>query len=57
MPRRLRWLIKRRTAKPALGRIESYLLFEPGYIGALIDLGYADAMARRDEIKAFFAAP
>lgn len=56
MPRRLRWLIKRRTAKPALGRIESYLLFEPGYIGALIDLGYADAMARRDEIKAFFAA-
>jgi NTE family protein len=56
MPRRLRWLIKRRTAKSALGRIESYLLFEPGYIGALIDLGYADAMARRDEIKAFFAA-
>ncbi|GGX63312.1 hypothetical protein GCM10011309_11610 [Litorimonas cladophorae] len=54
MPRRLRWLIKRRTAASALGRIESYLLFEPGYIGALIDLGYADAMARRDEIVAFF---
>lgn len=54
MPRRLRWLIKRRTAESALGRIESYLLFEPGYVGALIDLGYADAMARREEIQAFF---
>lgn len=54
MPRRLRWLIKRRTAASALGRIESYLLFEPGYIGALIDLGYADAMARREEIQTFF---
>jgi NTE family protein len=54
MPRRLRWLIKRRTAEAALGRIESYLLFEPGYIGALIDLGYKDAMARREEIRDFF---
>lgn len=54
MPRRLRWLIKRRTAASALGRIESYLLFEPGYIGALIDLGYKDAMARKEDILAFF---
>lgn len=34
-------------------RLVSYLLFEPGYIGDLIDLGYADAMARRGEIRAF----
>ncbi|MBS0512815.1 MAG: patatin-like phospholipase family protein [Proteobacteria bacterium] len=31
----------------------SYLLFEPGFIRALMDLGYGDAMARRDEIAAF----
>lgn len=31
----------------------SYLLFEPGFTRALMDLGYADAMARRDEVAAF----
>lgn len=54
MPGRLRWLIRRRAADQAVGRIESYLLFEPGYVGALIDLGYADAMARKDEMIEFF---
>ena len=54
MPRRLRWILRRRTADQAVGRIESYLLFEPGYLGALIDLGYKDAMARKDEILHFF---
>lgn len=37
------------------GRLESYLLFEAGYIGALLDLGYADAMERQDELRAFLA--
>ncbi len=33
----------------------SYLLFEGGFCGELIDLGYKDGMAARDEILAFFA--
>ena len=36
-------------------RLPSYLLFTPGYCKALIELGYKDTMARRDEIKAFLA--
>ncbi len=34
-------------------RMPSYLLFEPSYTNALIDLGYQDAMNQQDEIKAF----
>lgn len=43
----------------ALGRngaaLTSYLLFEPPYIQALIDLGYRDAMARRTDLARFLA--
>lgn len=31
----------------------SYLLFEPGFTRALMDLGHRDTMARRDEVAAF----
>jgi hypothetical protein len=33
----------------------SVLLFQPDYLRRLLDLGYADAEARREEIAAFFA--
>jgi len=36
------------------GTLVSYLLFERGYCRALIDLGYKDTMARRDEVAQFF---
>ena len=35
--------------------LTSYLLFDRGFCRALIDLGYHDAMARRDELEAFLA--
>jgi NTE family protein len=37
------------------GNLLSYLLFDRHYCRALMALGYADAMARRDEIDAFLA--
>ncbi len=33
----------------------SYLLFDPGYISELMDLGYSDAVARWSEIEQFIA--
>jgi NTE family protein len=35
--------------------LTSYLLFDRGFCRSLLDLGYADAMARRDELEAFLA--
>ena len=38
---------------PNGGALTSYLLFEPPYTRALIDLGHADTLARRDEVLDF----
>jgi NTE family protein len=38
------------------GALASYLLFEPGFIGALIALGERDAYARKDDLLAFAGA-
>lgn len=35
----------------------SLLMFQPDYVGRLVELGEADAYARRDEIDAFLARP
>ncbi|MEM9199601.1 MAG: patatin-like phospholipase family protein [Pseudomonadota bacterium] len=57
MPRTVALLLRLMGAMKPPYVLPSYLMFEPGYVGALIDLGYADARARADEIAAFFAAP
>jgi NTE family protein len=36
------------------GALVSYLLFEPGFVQALIGMGESDAYARKDELLAFF---
>lgn len=33
--------------------LTSYLLFDPVFVRMMLDLGYADAMARREELRAF----
>lgn len=53
VPRPVRVLMRSIGAWRGDGRMISYLMFEPGYIGAQIDLGYADTMARAPEITAF----
>lgn len=53
MPAFIRLLMRSIGSWGKDGRLISYLLFEPGYITALIDLGYADTMARRDEVRQF----
>ncbi len=37
--------------------LTSYVLFEQGFTRALIDLGYKDTMARRDELLRFLSVP
>ncbi len=39
---------------PGGAALASYLLFEPGFVNALIDLGRRDACARQAELLAFF---
>ena len=57
-PRMLRHLLKGIGATGDSGwDLLSYLAFQPGYLGKLIELGYNDTMARRAEIEAFFEAP
>lgn len=60
LPRPLRALLRGIGAmNRSGGALASYLLFEQPYTRALIDLGYADTMARRREVAAFLgiAAP
>lgn len=53
MPRALRLLLRSIGYSGGDARIESYLMFEPGYIGDLIDLGHADTLLQADAIRSF----
>lgn len=54
LPRAVRMLLRALGAMNRRGgALTSYLLFESAYTGALIDLGYRDAMAKRERVQAF----
>lgn len=53
LPRAVRMLLRSAGAWGGDGRLESYLMFEPGYIGALIELGYVDTMAKAETVRDF----
>lgn len=54
LPRSMRFFLRGSEADNSAGAtVLSYLLFETGFCSALIDLGYRDAMQRRDELARF----
>ena len=56
LPRALRFFLRGSGATRSPGASAmSYLLFEPGFTRTLIEMGRKDAMARKEEILAFFA--
>ena len=56
LPRGVRYLLRGLGSTEGTGAsLLSYLLFEQPYIRALLELGFRDALARRDEIEAFLA--
>lgn len=56
LPASLRFFLRGSGATaPAGASAISYLLFHPGFCQELIQLGYKDGMAKRDELHAFFA--
>ncbi|WP_170317618.1 patatin-like phospholipase family protein [Paroceanicella profunda] len=56
LPRPVRLMLRALGAWRPPFVLASYLLFEPGYVGELIDLGRADALSRADEIRRFLGA-
>lgn len=53
MPRSIRYLVGGLGSKDDAGNLVSYLLFVSSYCERLTDLGYHDAMTRRQEIEEF----
>ncbi|MFN7729704.1 MAG: patatin-like phospholipase family protein [Bdellovibrio sp.] len=57
LPRVVRYLLKGLGPLEDAAELVSYLLFEPEFCRALIDLGYQDGMAKREDLIRFFALP
>ncbi|MBE7454982.1 MAG: patatin-like phospholipase family protein [Kofleriaceae bacterium] len=58
LPVALRYLLRGIGADGQRGwDLVSYLAFEPVYVQRLVELGYRDTCARRDELMAFLAPP
>ena len=56
LPRSVRFLLRPTGALSLAGaNLASYLLFEPSFCRALVDLGYEDAVARAPDVRQFFA--
>jgi NTE family protein len=56
LPRSVRFVLRPTGALSRAGsNLASYLLFEPSFCQALIDLGYQDTEARADEVRDFFS--
>jgi NTE family protein len=57
LPRSLRLFLRLTgaTARGGGSSAASYLLFEPGFCRELIAMGTADALAKEEDIKQFFA--
>lgn len=53
LPKVIRFLLAGLGTAEEASEVLSYLLFEPGYCGSLVDLGYKDTMSRRVEIAHF----
>ncbi|MBX3585159.1 MAG: patatin-like phospholipase family protein [Ramlibacter sp.] len=56
LPRSIRNALGGLGALRGGGALASYLLFEPGFVQALVALGEQDAYARKSELLAFFSA-
>jgi len=57
LPKVIRFLMHGLGTSEEAAEILSYLLFEPGYCGALVDLGYKDALMDRSAIERFLSDP
>ena len=53
LPTSVKLLLRTLGAWKAPWVLPSYLMFEPGYVGALMDLGRRDTLAQETEIRAF----